>query len=114
MFSIGNILIVALMQVGVIVAGVLASGLCHKIRTNSGIAMPHAAALLYDYGVLSFSIPIVWTTIALIVLRRPQMADEVKSAAFWLGVLLLLLLLGFVWHADVSPWFHGEYGMVGD
>lgn len=112
MFSIGNILIVALMQVGVIVTGVLASGLCHKIWANSGIAMPRAAAFLYHYGVVCFSIPIVWAAFALIVLRRPEIRDEIKGTAFWFGVLVLLLLIGFVWHADVSPWFQINYFMA--
>jgi hypothetical protein len=54
------------MQVGVIVAGVLASGLWHKFATNSGLVMPFPAGLLYRYGIAGFVIPFGWLAFALL------------------------------------------------
>ncbi len=43
-------------------------------------------------------------------MRRPEVADETKALAFWFGVLLLLVVIGFVWHADITPWFNLDSG----
>lgn len=107
MFTIRNIVIVALMQVGVIVAGVLASGLCHRFWTMNGVAaLPLATLLLYHYSVLWFAIPIGWSLLALTLRNRPQISDDAKSLVFSLGVILLLTLVVFVVLADVAPWMN--------
>ena len=54
MFTVYNATLVAVMQVGVIVAVVLASGLWHKFATSSCMAMPTPAGLLYSYGMAGF------------------------------------------------------------
>ena len=113
MFSIRNTVIVALMQIGVIVAGVLAAGIWHKIWLSGGIKMPAPAALLYHYGEFGFAIPVVWAAFSLILMRRPEVADQTKALAFWFGVLLLLMVAGFVWHADITPWFNLDTGFSG-
>ena len=113
MSSFRNTVVVALMQIGVIVAGVLAAGLCRKAWLSSGLAMPAPAAMLYNYGVIAFAIPVIWAVLTLSWMRRPEITDEIKGLAFWSGVLVLVLLIGFVWHADVSPWFHFDYATGG-
>jgi len=107
MFTIRNIVIVTLMQVGVIVAGVLASGLCHRFWTMNGMAAPPLATwLLYHYGVLWFAIPAGWSLLALTFQNRPQISDDARSFVFGLGIILLLTLVVFVVLADVAPWMN--------
>ena len=106
MFSIYNATLVAVIQVGVIVAGVLALGLWHRASINNGLAMPPAAGLLYGYGVTGFLIPLVWLTFALLVRRSPKVSDDVKTLAFGLGIAVLIALVVLVLYADVVPVFH--------
>jgi len=114
MFTIRNTVRVAIMQVGVLVAGILASGLCHRLAFINGLPMPWPAAGLYNYGLLGFSLPLVWATAALMVLRRPELSDELKSLVFLSGILLLVALGAFVVYADVTPWLHGTWRLAGD
>jgi hypothetical protein len=114
MFSIYNATLVAVMQVGVIVAGVLASGLWHKFSTDSNMAMPLPAGLLYSYGLVGFAIPFTWLTLAMLVRRSPAISDEVKGLAFGFGIVVLIALFIFVIYADVSPVFRIMWRMGGD
>jgi hypothetical protein len=113
MFAIYNATLVAVMQVGVIVAGVLASGLWHKFATSSGMAMPNPAGLLYSYGMVGFIIPLAWLTVAILIRRSRIISDDLKSLTFWFGVLVLISLTVFMIYADVSPCFRIMWGMSG-
>jgi hypothetical protein len=113
MFTIYNATLVAVMQVGVIVAGVLASGFWHKASVVSGLAMPIPAGLLYSYGMVGFAIPFTWLTLAMLVRRSPAISDELKGLAFGFGVLVLIALVIFVIYANVSPFFRIMWGMNG-
>ena len=104
MFSTKNAVLVAIMQIGVIVAGVLAAGLVFKAWTAMNAPLPLPAAILVNYGVLGFAIPLVWIFLALLLRGRPEVSDDLKNLVFWLGVLVLLVLGFFVVYADVSPW----------
>jgi len=112
MYSFRNTVIVAVMQIGVIVAGVLAAGLWHKAW--SGMAMPFPASILYSYGIAGFSIPWFWSFLTLILFRRPEVSDETKELMFWSGVLVLLSLVVFVLYADVTPVFQGTWNLAGE
>lgn len=114
MFTIRNAALVAIMQVGVIVAGVLGAGLCHKAWSSSGMPMPLPVELLVNYGVFGFSIPLGWAACALSLRSRPEISDDVKNLVFWLGVLLLIALVISVLYADVTPWFRVMWRMGGD
>jgi hypothetical protein len=105
MFSILNSTRLAVMQVGVIVIGVLASGLWRRAAIGNGTVMPPAAGLLYHYGVAGLLVPLAWLIVALLVLRSPAIRDGVKALAFILGIGLLIGLILFVLYADVSPLF---------
>ena len=106
MFSIYNATLVAVMQVGIIVAGVLASGLWRRYSAVNHMPMPFAAGLLYDFSVIGFVIPFAWLTFALLLRRSPRVSDDMKGLAFWCGILLLIALVIFVLYADVSPFFN--------
>jgi len=114
MFTIYNATLVAIMQVGVIVAGVLASGLWHKFATSDGLAMPAPAGLLYSYGLLGFVIPLAWLAMAMVIRRSQMISDDLKSLTFWLGVLVLVSLAIFMIYADVSPCFQIMWNLRGD
>jgi len=105
MFTIRNAVLVAVMQVGVIVAGVLASGFWFKFSTSSNMQMPFQASLLFNYGIAGFVIPFSWLIFALLLRARPGLSDEIKGLAFGFGVLILIGLAFFVLYADVSPCF---------
>src|SRR5580658_277439 len=107
MASIRNTVIVAMMQVGVIIAGVLAAGICHKVWTNNGVAMPIPASLLYGHGLMGFLVPTIWGTGAIVIQLHTNISDEIKTLAFWLGVLFLIALAIFIIYADVTPWLNG-------
>jgi hypothetical protein len=96
----------------VIVAGVLAAGLWHKAWLDPYLSMPFPAAMLYSYGIVGFSIPLTWSILTLVLLRRPEVLDETKDLMFWLGVLMLVVLVVFVVYADVTPLLHGTWGLA--
>jgi hypothetical protein len=106
MFTVRNTVRVAIMQVGVLVAGILASGLCHRLAAVNGISLSWPPVLLYNYGILGLAIPLIWTALALILHRRSEISDELKALVFLSGILLLVAFAAFVLYADVSPWFH--------
>jgi hypothetical protein len=114
MFSIRNTVRVAIMQVGVLVAGILASGLCHRLSVFNGIILSWPAVLLYHYGVLGLGIPLGWTATALMLRRRPEISDGAKALVFLSGVLLVVALAVFVLYADVSPWLNVMWRLAGD
>ncbi len=115
MFTIRNTVLVALMQVGVIVAGVLASGLGHRHCVAIGMTLPLPATLLYDFGVLWFSIPIIWLLTALMFFSRQEISEDARQLIFLLGILLVISLSVFVLYADISPFLrYGEMTLTGE
>lgn len=102
---------VAIMQVGVIVAGVLAAGICHRMSVSNNTAMPFLALALYSYGVVGLLIPLAWVTGAVVLQLRANFSDSIKVLMFWLGILLLIALTVFVFYADVPPLLRGLINM---
>jgi hypothetical protein len=113
MFTIYNATLVALMQVGVIVAGVLASGLWHKFAESDNVVIPNLVGWIYSYGTVGFFIPLAWITFAMLVRRSRKISDELKSLTFWLGVAVLVSLAIFMIYANVSPFFRITWGLAG-
>src|SRR5689334_10213544 len=101
-FTIRNTAILALVQIGVIVAGVLGAGACHKWYTTFGLRTPAATALVCEYGFVALVLPVVWIVVALEALRRED-AEEFRVAAFCAGILLLVLLVVGVIHTAAQP-----------
>jgi hypothetical protein len=114
MFTIRNTVMLAIMQIGVIVAGVLGAGLCHKAWISMGVVMPQPVALLYQFGIAGFLIPLAWSAFALILFHCPKMPDETKDSLFAFGILVLIALAVFVLYADVTPWLNISWGLSGD
>ena len=105
-FTTRNTVIVALVQVGVVVAGVLTAGACLKWFATFGLTPPPATTLLAEYGFLALALPVVWAAVTLRILRwrdESDEADEVKVYAVLSGFVLLLLLLIGVYYAAAGP-----------
>ena len=114
MASIRNILVVTIMQIAVIVVGVLAAGICHKVFTNHEVAMPPPAAALYWHGVVGLLIPATWGIGTVVLHLRTNVSDGIKTLAFWFGILILIVMTIFILYADVTPWFRIMWNVVGD
>ena len=97
------------MQVAVLVVGVLAAGICHKVFSDRNVAMPWPAAALYWHGVIGLLIPATWGIGTVVLHLRANVGDGIKTLAFWLGVLILIVMTVFVLYADVSPWFQAMH-----
>ena len=104
MASIRNTVVVAILQVGVIVVGVLAAGLCHRVWMSRDWPPPPLIALLYNHGIAGLVIPLAWIIGAATLHTRPGVSDDVRALMFWMGVLVLVALIFFALYADVSPW----------
>jgi hypothetical protein len=102
-FTVRNTVILALVQVGVIVAGVLGAGAAHKWYAPMGVRVPALTTFVADYGFLALGLPVAWVTVALLVLKH----EPESAAPAWLvvasGLLLLVLLLIGVWQASGVP-----------
>lgn len=109
MASIRNILVVTIMQVAVIVVGVLGAGVCNRVFTDHNTALPGPAAVLYWHGVIGLLIPAAWGIGTVVLHLRTNVPDGIKTLAFWLGVLLLLVMTAFILYADVSPWVQATH-----
>jgi len=112
MFTVRNAVLIALMQIGVIVTGVLAAGVCNKWWTSTGaIGLPLPTLFLINYGVVALSIPMLWIVAVLQLRRRPEVSDDAKDLAFLSGIILLLVFCIFVGYAVLSPWLQVDWGM---
>ena len=110
MFTVANAVAVAIMQVGMIIAGVLASGFWYKMATSQGFVIPFWIALVYTIGAAALAVPLVWLSGVLFLRTRQGVPDIIKSLAFWFGVLILIGFAMFVIYATVVPWFWGSLG----
>jgi hypothetical protein len=101
-----NLVIVALLQVGVIVGGVLAAVTSRRWHAVLGHLPPsQAAAFLADYGFLLLVVPAVWIALALWVRTRSDDAQGPSRIAFWTGIGILALLVIFVVRTVIVPMF---------
>jgi hypothetical protein len=102
-FTVRNTVILALTQVGVIVAGVLTAGACQKWNaTLFHFPARRDTELLAEYGFLALVLPLAWAA-ALYLLRQSEDPGAAGVTAFSSGVLLLVLLLLGVVYAAVAP-----------
>ena len=104
-FTLRNTTIMALVQVGLIVAGVLAAGAAHKCYTSAGLRPPLPTAYLSEYGFLALGLPLAWVLLAVLAFRRGE--NDGEEIYCWLavfsGLLFLLLLLVGIWHGAARP-----------
>ena len=99
-----NTAIFGLIQVGVIVAGVLAAGVYQKWGTtfNSPGRAP-VANFLADYGGWCLLIPVLWASLAVAAMRSAD-SDRARWAAFGSGFVVIAVLVLVVFGGVVAPW----------
>ena len=114
MANIRNTVLVALMQVGVIVGGVLGAGVFYKTAAVTNAKLPLPILALVTYGGFGLCLPLIWLTLALLTRRRPEVGVEVKRLIHWLGIALLIGLGAFMIYADVTPWLGIMWRMDGE
>src|SRR5262249_15489782 len=82
-FTVRNTVILALVQVGVIVAGVLAARACQKWSATLAFPVRRPTALLAEYGFLALALPLAWAAAALYVQRRPRRPPSFPASCSW-------------------------------
>jgi len=92
------------MQVGVLTIGVLGAGLRCKFFAMGGWQPPLLTRLAVDYGFISFVLPLVWITMAVLV-HRSEISDAAKDAVFLSGAALVVMMIIFFVILDFGPWF---------
>jgi hypothetical protein len=103
-FTARNAVILALLQAGTVVAGVLGAGAAHKWYTQLNfIGPPDATVLACSYGFAALLVPLIWGAVALAALRHRDEDASSHVGVFLIGVLLFFLLLIGAFMAAVQP-----------
>jgi hypothetical protein len=108
-FTVRNTIILALVQVGVTVGGVLGAVTVRKMYTTFRAQPSSATNLVADYGFLVLALPVAWFVLAMLAFRRDTEKDahgSLGSGAIVLGVFLLALLLMGAWAGAIGPWLY--------
>jgi len=111
LFTITNTVLIAIMQVGVIVAGVLAAGASQKWWMTNEAPTPYLTTLLLRHGVLALTIPLAWSVLAVSLRRRPDISDGLKTLTFLAGILILIALAVIIVYAIARPWFDVDWSL---
>jgi hypothetical protein len=93
MASTRNIAIVALMQLGVILIGILLAS----------FAPPNAAAFLRNFGPFGLLIPLIWAVSVVVLNSRTEDAANTATWTFWFGILMLIGLVVLVVYLEFMP-----------
>ena len=107
-FTIPNAIRLALMQVGVIVAGILAAGIGYHAVNEIGGSMPVSTVFLVHFGLWLLALPLSWITVATRLQRNPESSDRSRTATFLCGILALVLLTLLAVYSAVAPWAQGD------
>ena len=91
------------MQVGLLTIGVLGAGLRYKFSSMGGWQPSFFARLAVDYGFISFILPLVWITVAVLV-HRSEVSDAAKGAVFLSGAGLVMMTVILFLILDFGPW----------
>lgn len=113
-FTLRNAAIAGLVQIGIVVAGVLAAGACLKWSATTGLPPPRRTVLVAEYGFLALALPLAWTSAAAVALRRAEHGDfEATGVVFFTGGGLVVVLLTVACHAAFGPLFRMIAGGCG-
>src|SRR5262245_37216759 len=103
--TVRNVVLIAVMQVGVVVMGVLAAGVSQRWWAINGTPIPVVTILVQQYGMLAFTIPLLWTISILRLRLRSEVSDRLKAAVFAAGIAILITLIAIMGYAIIRPWF---------
>jgi hypothetical protein len=104
-FSSQSVLVLALLQVGALVAGVLGAGLNRRLLEVATGAVPGSIRWLVDYGVVLLVIPLAWLSLVQVVRLNPRTPDPVKRLVFMGGIGLLAGIVIVFGLMLLRPWF---------
>lgn len=125
MITIQNIVLLALVQVGLLVTGVLTGGLARRVgRYLGGDDFSHEAELhglgggadlrmplwniaLVDWWALWLLVPVLWVTLAVAILNKPRVPDCLKRWSFGSGFVMLAGWLILIWLGGLLPLLRG-------
>lgn len=111
LFTTRNAVMESLSQVGVIVFGALAAGISRKAFELAPLPVP--TTVLLDYGVLLFTVPLVWVSVILWLRLQIKISEWTKRLAFASGLALLMLLTAVVGDAVALPWLGVDWSLGG-
>lgn len=115
MITIQNIVLLALAQVGLLVTGVLTGGLARRIirflegdvGRLSDVPIPFWNTALVDWWALWLLVPVVWVTVATVILNKTAVAERLKRWSFGSGFVLLGGWLILIWLGGLLPLLRG-------
>ena len=104
-FTMRNLVILALVQIGVVTARVLAAGVSVKWMTTFNLVGPRRELeFVCDFGWIALALPTAWAAVALWEFRRETEDDSRKLVVVLAGWLLLALLIYASWHWSLCSW----------
>jgi hypothetical protein len=104
-FTTRNVVILALVQIGVCTLGVLAAAVSLKWHADFRMAQPTGLRYVAGYGWFALLLPVAWAAITLHLLRREEGSEGAKVLAVLSGVLLLAALVLVLWQTVGREWF---------
>jgi hypothetical protein len=103
-FTTRNVIILALVEMGICTLGVLAAAVSLKWHADFRVFQPTGMKYLAAYGWFAMLLPAGWAITALHILRRKEGSEGAKVLAVLAGVLLLAALLLLLWQAVGREW----------
>lgn len=86
-----TLVLLALIQVGVILAGVLCCGLSTGVRSSWGGVVPKFVSFFLNYGVLFLIVPIIWLVLAIHLCEKENTSLFREGFFYFSGGLLAVL-----------------------
>ena len=93
-FTSRNLVLLALAQIGILVAAVLGASAAHKWHTTFGTAESSWSRALMGYGWLGLLLPVAWLAMAACVFANKRSSEDARFWAVYTGFLLLILFIG--------------------
>jgi CDP-diglyceride synthetase len=98
-----NFVLLAVMQVGVVVMGILAAGTTGKVLSSANAFPSEWTTRFVDFGILLLVLPPLWIWAVMKLHQSPNCSDRRRRLAFLSGVLLLGMLLYLNWVTSIRP-----------
>jgi len=102
--SIKNSVIIALVQTGLLVAGILGVAASHKLATKLGYPSRGDYLFFINYAWLLMPVPLIWITVTGWLLTQQRVRETWRTAAFMSGVVIAVLLTTGAAIEVCEPW----------
>ena len=98
-----NFVLLALMQVGVVVIGILAAATTGKVLSSANAFPSEWTTRFVDFGILLLVLPPLWIWVVMKIHQSSKCSEKRRRLAFLSGVLLLSMLLYLNWVTSIQP-----------